>query len=146
MRMDGKTVGGAIVIAVVFWLIGAFVTPSHGRGPFYCIFGCPKPPPPPDGNPVSYHLDGLARIDGKTLAVAGCQTTDKKPRCTVKINIATGKKGAPPGNDVTPCPTANNCFNVAGTGLTLSSVDSNTPHPEEPVSVAGAVEIVTPAP
>jgi hypothetical protein len=130
MGADALKIGGGAVIVIVFSIIAKL----------FCIwpFPCTE-----DGNPVGFHFHGLAKIDRtSSVALSKCSAT---AQCTLYINIAIGKQGAAAAAPTpTPCPANNNCFNFSnfdGQPMYVSSEDTSTPHPEEPVQATGAVEV-----
>lgn len=82
------TAGGAIVIAVAFFFIGKLQCPA-------------------DGNPIGFHVQGLANIDNTgsgSFSVSNCMNTT----CTLTydFNFSTATIGSPKLS----CPTTSDCF------------------------------------
>jgi hypothetical protein len=80
--------GGAIVIAVVFFFIGKLQCPA-------------------DGNPIGFHVHGLANIDNTgsgSFSISNCMNAT----CTLTydFDFSTATINAPK----LTCPTASNCF------------------------------------
>lgn len=105
---------GGLVIAGLFFFLGRS--------------SCPQPE---DGNPIGFHLHGLAKID-HSLDVSKCN-----PECVVKFNVNIAKNGGTASSAT--CPTTN-CVHFSGTQMLVQSTDDATPHPEETVSADGTLE------
>ena len=104
MRLNAVTIGTWFGIAVAFLLIGHFLIP------------------PPDGNPVGFHMHGMAKMDQASLNLASC--SNKNP-CYVQIDLALDPS-VTPSPAPTPCAAAaTSCFsfsNVPGENLQANNV------------------------
>ncbi len=76
------TIIGAIAIVIVGILIGHFAIP------------------PPDGNPIGYHLHGLAKMDQPAPSLSSCSNVNP---CTLQFDAAFDPSAAPKSTP-TPCP------------------------------------------
>ncbi len=127
MRLDGKTLGAGFGVLILGLVVG------------FLVHKCPCPA---DGNPIGYHLHGLAKIDkGNGIDISHCPDQESRSSCVLTINVAIGKAGANPADTPTPCPNTRNCANFSGSALTESSVDSSATHTPEPVKAIGAFEL-----
>jgi hypothetical protein len=108
MRIDGKTLGAGAGIAIIFWLIGALLSPFK-----VCNT---------DGNPVGFHMGGYIKLD-RTASLSSCSNTQA---CYLQIDM-TFDPAAAPNATPTPCATSQtSCF----------SFSNVPPNPLQPTSVA----------
>jgi len=70
--------------------------------------------PPPDGNPVGFHLHGLAKMDQQSLNLSSCSNSTP---CYVQIDLAFDPSAAPSPTP-TPCATSTSCISFSNTPTT----------------------------
>ncbi len=122
MRTFGTLIA-AIVIAVVAFFIGRLSGP------------------PPDGNPIGYHLHGLAKIDQQQVNLSSCSSSNP---CTLNFDVYFNTSAAP-GNTAS-CGTSPSCFSFHNfptdglkTQMTVTIDEATSPSYTGSVYAQGAV-------
>jgi hypothetical protein len=124
MHTDQLKLGGAgLGIAIVFFIAGHVAR--------FCFLGvCPD-----DGNPIGFHLHGLAKVDKTSISLNGCNTNT----CNLDFNFVIARRGQPQPT-ATSCPSPN-CFHFWSSGtMSETSKDDNGEKPtDDNVSADGTV-------
>ncbi len=103
MRIDAKALGVGAVLIIIGILIGFFA----------------RQEPPPDGNPVGFHLKGYAKMDQPALNLSSCSNTTA---CYLRLDMTFNPSVAP---SVTPVPCAtppNGCFSFSNVTTTMQPI------------------------
>jgi hypothetical protein len=116
---------GGVLIAVAFFFIGQKTCP-----------------PPPDGNPVGFHLNGNAVIDQKAVSLSSCSSSTP---CNLKFDIYFNASAAP--TTAASCGSASSCFSFHNlpkdalkTQMTVKVDEAAAPGYSGPVYAVGAVQ------